>query len=31
MPLISFAAGAMDFSTGCFLIAAHKLTFRLMD
>ena len=30
VPLISFAAGAMDFSTGVLLIAAPQLTFRLM-
>jgi hypothetical protein len=30
VPLISFAAGAMDFSTGVLLIAAPAFTYRLM-
>jgi hypothetical protein len=30
VPLISFAAGAMDFCTGVLLIAAPEVTFRLM-
>jgi hypothetical protein len=30
VPLISFAAGAMDLCTGVLLIAAPKITFRLM-